>query len=132
VTEEGTAELIAEELRCADEELRGAEALLDASLPRIALTRVYFAVFHAVRALLLRSGVEPRSHRALVNLFGLHFVRSARYPPESGRFVTRLQRYREEADYGIATWADAATARAELAEARALVARIASELAGPG
>jgi uncharacterized protein (UPF0332 family) len=120
--------VMAEELTCADEELRAADALLAAGLPRVALTRVYFAVFHAVRALLLRAGVTPRSHRALVNLFGLHFVRSGRYPPASGRFVARLQRYREEADYGLATWADDSTAREELDEGRRLVATIRIDL----
>ena len=128
MTKEGKTAVVAQELACAHEELQAAEQLLVSGIPRVALTRVYFAVFHAVRALLANTGIEPKSHRALVNLFGLHFVRTGRYEGKYGKFLASLQRFREDADYGLATWADDETARSELNQARKLVARIVAEL----
>ena len=52
MTFEGRAASCGEELRMAQEELTAAERLLESNLARIALTRVYFAVFHAARGLL--------------------------------------------------------------------------------
>ena len=49
MTGEGRRESSLAELTLADEELRGADALLQAGCPRIALTRAYFAVFHGCR-----------------------------------------------------------------------------------
>jgi len=60
VTAEGRREAAAEELARAAEELTAAEHLLAARLARIALTRAYFAVFHALRALPLTPRTWPR------------------------------------------------------------------------
>ena len=48
MTGEGERNAAADDLAMAAEELRAAETLLAAGLPRVALTRAYFAVFHAV------------------------------------------------------------------------------------
>lgn len=62
MTGEGERNAAADDLAMAAEELRAAETLLAAGLPHVALTRAYFAVFHAVRARLYAAGLEPRTH----------------------------------------------------------------------
>jgi uncharacterized protein (UPF0332 family) len=128
VTDEGRRDSAAEELARADEELRAAEQLLATGLPRVAMTRVYFAAFHAMRARLYAEGLEPRSHAGAQHLFNLHFVKSGRFPAATSRLLARLQKFREEADYGISFVVDDAGAAEELAAARALVERIRAEL----
>ncbi len=59
MTGEGRSESAGAELDLAGEERRAAEALLADGLPRIAVGRMYFAVFHAVRAQLYAEGYEP-------------------------------------------------------------------------
>ena len=81
MTGEGRREAAREEIELAQEELRAADTLLEAGLHRIALTRAYFAVFHAVRARLYVEGLEPRSHGGAQQLFNLHFVRPGIYVP---------------------------------------------------
>lgn len=133
MTDEGRHNLAAEELALADEEIRAADQLLATSLPRIALTRAYFACFHAVRALLHARDLEPRTHRGTLHLFSLHYVKPGRFAPAAGRLLARLQKYREEADYGESFVVDEAGAREEIAAARAFVddlrVAVASELA---
>lgn len=113
----------------AREELRAADQLLAVTLPRIALTRVYFACFHAVRALLFADNLEPKTHRGALNLFNLHFVRSGRFEPAASRLLARLQKFREEADYGESFVVDEEGAREELGAGRAFVARVEEMLA---
>jgi uncharacterized protein (UPF0332 family) len=112
----------------ARDELEGAEALLAAGHPRIALTRAYFAAFHAVRALLFRAGLQPQSHRGVHALFHAHFVRLGTYDSATAAVFARLQKYREEADYSVGFGEDATFVAAELASARALVDRLLADV----
>lgn len=128
MTEEGKSNAAAEDLEMAAEELRAAETLLAADLPRVALTRAYFAVFHAVRARLYAAGLEPRTHSGTHHLFNAHFVKTGIYGAATSRLIARLQKFREEADYSRAFMVDRAGAREEIDAARELVAMIRGEL----
>lgn len=129
MTSDGRQAAGSEEMSRAEEELKGADALLTAGLVRIALTRAYFAAFHAARALLFAEGLEPRSHRGALHLFNVHFVRSGRFEPPTSRLLSRLQRFREEADYSEDFVIDGAGAKEELEAARAFVQRVADVIA---
>ncbi len=118
VTEEGRTEATAAELELAGEELRAADHLIAASLPRVALTRAYFAVFHAIRAMLYHDDLAPRSHACVQHLFNLHYVKTGRFDAAASRLTARLQKFREAADYAAAFVVDEAGAREELAAAR--------------
>jgi len=127
MTEEGRREAAGEELARAREELTAATRLLEIEMPRVAMTRIYFACFHAVRALLYREDLAPRSHGGVLQLFNLHFVKTGRYEPAAAHLVARLQKYRQEADYATGFVVDEAVAREELVIAGSFVERIARE-----
>lgn len=129
MTGEGRSAAAAEELRLAEEELQISEQLLGSGHARVALARAYFAVFHAVRARLYAEGLEPRTHGGVQYLWNLHLVRSGRYDASTSRLLSRLQKFRQEADYAQAFVVDEAGAREELEAARGLVERIRQELA---
>lgn len=126
MTEDGRQESARAELALAHEELRAARTLLDAKLPRIALTRAYFAVFHAVRAKLYADGFEPRTHAGTQHLFNVHYVKTGVVGADASRIMARLQKFREEADYAQAFVVDEAGAREEIEAAHGLF----DELAG--
>ena len=129
MTGEGRRESALVELALADEELRAAAALLDGDLPRVAVGRVYFAVFHAVRAQLYDGGFEPRTHGGAQHLFNLHFVRTGRFEPATSRLIARLQKFREEADYAPAFVVEERGAREDLDAARLFVSRVRAAIA---
>ena len=125
---EGCRESSGAELAIAGEELVIADSLLHGGFARVALTRAYFAVFHAARALLYASGFEPRTHGGVHHLFSLHFVKSGRFEPGASRLLARLQKYREEADCSRAFVVDADGAREELEAARAFVESVREQM----
>lgn len=129
MTSEGERESAAAEIDLADEELRAAERLLQEGLVRIAVTHVYYATFHAVRARLYSESHEPRTHAGVQHLWNLHFVKTGLYEPSTYQLLTRLQKLREEADYVPGFTIDEAGAREEIEAARALVERIRRDLA---
>jgi hypothetical protein len=121
--------IAAEELERAVHCLDEARMLRGGGFPYGAVSRAYYAVFHAARALLFSLGLEVRSHRAVLNQVSERFVKPGRLQPEFARLLSHMQRDREDADYEpdavfTAALADEAIADAEqfLAAARSLLA----------
>lgn len=67
-----------------------------------AANRLYYAVFHAVNALLIHDGHEINTHKGSHALFGLHYIKTGVLPKEYGRLYNQLQSMREEGDYNCA------------------------------
>jgi uncharacterized protein (UPF0332 family) len=67
-------DLILAEWRRAGEALRAAEILARANCHVDAVSRCYYAVFHAAKAALLVHDVVGESHAAVRRLFGLHLI----------------------------------------------------------
>ena len=61
--------------------------------------RVYYAVFHAVTALLIKNGLHAGSHQGVSVLFNKHFVKEKLVNEEYGRLLARLENMREKSDY---------------------------------
>ncbi|HEY3359422.1 MAG TPA: HEPN domain-containing protein [Polyangia bacterium] len=103
MTDANCAANAAEELARAEECLKEARALHVAGLPFGVASRAYYAVFHAVRALLFSAGLEMKSHRGTLSLLGEHFVKPGRLTAELARTAAHMQRDREDADYATGT-----------------------------
>ncbi|MBO6023417.1 MAG: HEPN domain-containing protein [Bacteroidales bacterium] len=61
--------------------------------------RVYYAVFHAVTALLIKNGLHAGSHQGVSVLFNKHFVKENLIDEKYGRLLARLENMREKSDY---------------------------------
>jgi hypothetical protein len=64
-----------------------------------AVNRLYYAAFHAARAVCLTEGLEAKTHRGLKHLLLLHFVEPGRLPEWTGEVLARLETKRDLADY---------------------------------
>ena len=73
--------------------------LEDAKLWDTLANRVYYAVFHAVTALLIKYGLHAASHQGVSVLFSKHFVKEGLIDAEYGRLFARLENMREKSDY---------------------------------
>ena len=61
--------------------------------------RLYYAVFHAVTALLIKNGLHAGSHQGVSVLFNKHFVKENLIDEKYGRLLARLENMREKSDY---------------------------------
>ena len=61
--------------------------------------RVYYAVFHAVTALLIMNGLHAGPHQGVSVLFNKHFVKENLVDEKYGRLLARLENMREKSDY---------------------------------
>ncbi len=99
MTEPNMRENIAEELGRADRSLEAADVLYDHKFFNEAVSRLYYHVLYLVRALLLTKSLEPRSHEGALRWFALHFVKTEAFPAESAHTISKLMKFRGEADY---------------------------------
>ena len=67
-------EEIKAELIRAGKSLKAAKVLLANNLLEDVLSRTYYAILHAARAVLLSEGIRVDSHKAVRRLFGQHLV----------------------------------------------------------
>ena len=82
-----------------------------------AVSRAYYAVFHATQALLLTEGEKAETHRGLVTLFGILFVKTGKFSKHLGKFLANLKDDRETGDYEVFSYIDRETAETALQEA---------------
>ena len=102
LNEEERKIIVTLELEKADKTLGQLQIMLQAKLWEMAANRLYYALFHAVCALLINDYHEVGTHRGAVNQFHLHYVKTGIFTKEEGRLYSRLQRLREDGDYNCA------------------------------
>ena len=94
-----TKELIKGYLEKAERKLMVAEKLLRSDDYEDAVSRAYYAVFHAAQGLLLTEGERAETHKGLVTLFGLLFVKTGKFKKDLGKYLANLKDERESGDY---------------------------------
>ena len=99
LTNEERKTLVTLELKKARETYEEISILTAANRWGGAANRLYYAVFHAVSALLINDGLQVNSHKGSHATFSLNYIKTGVLPKEYGRLYSQLQTMREESDY---------------------------------
>ena len=83
----------------ADEALDEARLMLEHGHLHAAVSRLYYACFYAVSALLLTAGLAAKKHSGVIALFDRHWVNSGEVAISHGRLYRKLFENREMSDY---------------------------------
>ncbi len=102
----------------ANKKLEVAGRLLNSGDYEDAVSRAYYAVFHATQALLLTEGEHAKTHKGVVTLFGLLFVKPGKFSKNIGKCLANLKDDRESGDYEVFSYIDNETAETALFEAK--------------
>ena len=65
----------------------------------VVVNRLYYAVFHAVSALLIKDGHNVSTHKGAMLMFGQNYVKTGIFTADDSRLYSSLQMMREESDY---------------------------------
>jgi len=122
VTEQNAKKNAHAEIARGAEALEEAKVLFDNELYNGAVSRAYYAAHHWARALLFVEGVEGRTHRGVIQLINLHFVKPGRLTHEAGRILGQLETSRELSDYRATATFSADEARRAVADAESFIA----------
>lgn len=66
-----------------------------------AVSRAYYSMYFAAKALLLKKDITVKTHKGLLSKFGLEFVNEGVVEECYGRALRIAEELREEADYSI-------------------------------
>ena len=83
------------------EKLEVAKSLFEEGFYSDAVSRAYYAMFYAARALLTERDIYPKTHRGVISQFGVIFVKGGKFKRTFFDLFARAQEDREEADYGL-------------------------------
>jgi uncharacterized protein (UPF0332 family) len=122
---------VSAQLERGHEELRAARALLDAGFPSQAVSRAYFAGFHAASAATEELGEAPVTRPGIISAFARGVVAEDGLDHEAGRTLRKLFEDRQDVDYGLAS-APAEEARAAIDGAEQLLSAVAGWIDGRG
>ncbi len=76
-----------------------AQALYEKGFYADAISRIYYAMYHAARAVLFIKHVDPIKHSGVVKMFGLHYVKSGIVERTYSKSLAYIKELRENADY---------------------------------
>jgi len=79
--------------------LKSARLLLNEGDFESSVSRVYYAMFFSVEALLLNKGLSFSSHKGVISAFGEHFVKTKIFPKEMSKELNRAFQKRQISDY---------------------------------
>jgi len=108
-------------LRKADEKLKRAEEDVADGYPDDAVSRAYYAVFHAITAVLATRGLSFSSHSQTIGAFNREFVHTGLFPKGVTQTVRQMFEHRQAGDYEWAQSVDAKTAADDVAAAKLLL-----------
>ena len=86
------------------------------------ISRAYYAILFASRALLAREGVEPRTHKGVFMQLGRLYFKTGRFPLHHNRALERAEDLRMLSDYADELDLDRSEAEQVVQDARAFVA----------
>ena len=76
-----------------------AEKIAAMDLWDVVANRLYYAVFHAVSALLIKDGHKVNTYKDTLVMFGQNYVKTGIFPTDASKLYVKLQMMREESDY---------------------------------
>jgi uncharacterized protein (UPF0332 family) len=108
----------------AQESLKEADVLFQASLFRGAVNRAYYAMFYAVLALSVFKGSIVSKHSGLIAFFDLEFIKSGLLPKELSKSLHLAFDRRQSSDYGEVWLVDQAETEEAIGKAREFVNKV--------
>lgn len=114
----------------AKEDLRAAEELYKIQLLKQSMNRSYYAIFHAVRALLALDEVDFKKHAGVIGYFLQNYVKSGIFAKEYSTMLTNASMKRNQSDYNDFFTATQTETQEQLENAKSFIGVVEEYLAG--
>lgn len=93
------SDLVAYRLQRSKETLREVDYLIDGSFYNAAVSRLYYACYYAVVALLVDNHIETQTHAGVKSVFSRYFIKTGRFDKELAKSFFQLFDLRHNNDY---------------------------------
>ena len=116
--------LAEEELKSSKERLEAAELLFKNNMIIDSISRAYYSMFHAARALLFLYGEEPKTHEGTIREFSRIITEEKIIDKKFGRDLRQVFEARESSDYRIGVIFDIEDAKEVLDKSKEFVKKV--------
>ena len=86
-------------LEHSEECLKSAETLLNDSDYKGAANRSYYAIFHALRAVLVFDNFDSKKHSGIISTFNKLYIKTGKFDKEISRIISSAFDVRTDSDY---------------------------------
>lgn len=101
MTKESSKKFVEASLLRAEKALRSAKLLEENGELEDAVSRAYYAMFHAARAILFSKGAKAKTHRGTISLFGEKIVKEGVLSKEFADMLRKAFDLRQKSDYEL-------------------------------
>ena len=116
--------LIIIKIECANDTIREVPFLIEQGFYRTAVNRLYYSCYYIVSALLLSKGYTAHTHKGIITLFAMNFVKTGVVHDEEGQLYRSLFELRQTGDYDEAKIIDKEDVSSRLQPAERFIAEI--------
>ena len=102
LTDEERKIIVELEMEKANRTFEAAMLMVDNGHWESAANRLYYALFHAVNALLIHDGHQVNTHKGSHALFGQYYIKTGKLPRQYSSVYQKLEAIRDESDYNWA------------------------------
>lgn len=86
-------------IESAEERLTAAKVLMEKNLFKDAISRAYYSIFQATRAVLATEKLDAHKHSGVISFFNKHFVKTGIFSREYSKILKSARDLREAGDY---------------------------------
>lgn len=108
-------------LQRAKDDLSDAEFNYNANRFLNANNRAYYAIFHAIRAVLALERVDFKRHKDVIGYFNHHYVKTEIFPKIISKKIAQASKIREDSDYDDEYLPDAESTKIQIETAKEVI-----------
>lgn len=120
---------IKEIIRKSHQRLTSADALLKIGNYADSISRSYYAVLDAARAVLINDKIYPKSHAGTIAQFHQRYIKTKKISEKFGKMLSTIEKARTEADYEFEVSFTKSEAKQKLDQAKGFVKQVEEYLA---
>lgn len=88
-------------IKKANRSIKAAKGLVDDEDFDFASSRLYYAIFYAMEAVLLTRNISSSKHSGVISQFNQFYIKEGIFPKNFSKTISRLFRERQVGDYGF-------------------------------
>lgn len=85
----------------AQRSVKAAKGLIEDEDYDFASSRLYYAVYYAMEAILLTKNISSSKHSGVISQFNQFYIKEGVFPKNFSKIISRLFRERQQGDYGF-------------------------------
>jgi uncharacterized protein (UPF0332 family) len=128
MNEEDRKQYVLQRIETAYEALNSATHSTDGGFLSAATSRLYYAAFYTVKALLVFNGIQTKTHAATLGQFSQHFLKTGIIDKKYVKLLSELFDNRQEGDYEERVVFEEESVRSCFEQVREMIEKIESEI----